>query len=136
MSRRLSFARKHQNMWMETATSYVQKGWKLLAIVIDCPPHMHSHLPTSSISIPFYQDLCLLGFCFIEFTKQGKHRGVYRLTTHCGLGLDCHGVGLMFMNTPSPTHKHPSSTCGAQKSYRVTYTRKVNAMYSTCLHNS
>ena len=39
-------------------------------------------------------------------TMQSDHpslspNAMYRLTTHCSLGLDCHRVGVVFMNTCS-----------------------------------
>ena len=33
--------------------------------------------------------------------KQGEERAVYRLTMYCALGLDCHGKGIVIMNTHS-----------------------------------
>jgi hypothetical protein len=66
-------------------------------------PILHSHTLVCQ-DLGFYFHLLktnvFLFFC-LGFMEQGKDRSIYRLTMHCVLGLDCHEVGVVFMNMPS-----------------------------------
>ena len=100
LSTKLSFACMLHNIQTKFATSYAQKGWKFPMFIIDHLPHLHSCFPTIRVVVPLLSRLVFFGFLF-RITKQGKQRVVYKLTMHYGLGLDCHGVGVINTNTHS-----------------------------------
>lgn len=64
---------------------------------------LHSHtLACQRLGLQFhFVDTNVFWVFCLEFTKQGKQIAIYRLTTYCALGLDCHEVGVTFMNTCS-----------------------------------